>query len=163
MISYTFISISTEPKRWINNNRLLMQALIFIIIVTKVALNLIFMAYFCRKIASDDNFEGWLNKSPYNNRLYIILLCLSSTFSFQIMRIIYCRLLGLQLFFGRFNTALIFKPLNFFSLAYIVPGGGLVVMAIFNIIMQDGYKTSIYYSSIEVILIQILILVSCIF
>lgn len=95
MISYTFISISTEPKRWINNNRLLMQALIFIIIVTKVALNLIFMAYFCRKIASDDNFEGWLNKSPYNNRLYIILLCLSSTFSFQIMRIIYCRLLGL--------------------------------------------------------------------
>lgn len=125
-----------------------MQALIFIIILTKVTLNLIFMAYFLRKIANDENFQSWLSKSPYNYRLYIVLLILSSVFSFQIMRVIYCRFLGLEIFFGRFNTSLIFKPINYFSIAYIVPGGGLIVMAIFDIIMQDGYRTSIFYSSI---------------
>lgn len=53
MISYTFISINTEPKRWINNNKLLMQGLIFVIILTKVVLNVVFLVYFQRKIASD--------------------------------------------------------------------------------------------------------------
>lgn len=96
---------------------------------------------------------AWLDKSVYNYRLYIVAMVLSTVFSFQVVRILYGRLLGLELFFGRFNTALIFKPLNFFSLAYIVPGGGLIVMAVSDIIMQDGYKTSIFYSSIEVILI----------
>lgn len=75
---------------------------------------------------------------------------------------IYSRLLGLELFYGRFNTSLIFKPLNFFSLAYIIPGGCLIVMAINNIRMQDGYRTSIFYSSIEVILMEICIAIGCI-
>lgn len=78
------------------------------------------------------------------------------------MRIIYCRLLGLELFFGRFNTSLIFKPMNIFSLAYIVPAGCLIVVAIFNILMQGGYRTSIFYSSIEVILIESVLLITCI-
>lgn len=78
------------------------------------------------------------------------------------MRIIYCRFLGLEIFFGRFNTSLIFKPLNFFSLAYVVPGGGLIVMAVFDIIMQTGYRTSIFYSSIEVILMEAVTFMACI-
>lgn len=139
-----------------------MQGLIFIIILTKVVLNVIFLIYFQRKIAHDDNFERWIQKSPHNYRLYIVLLVLSTVFSFQIMRIIYCRFLGLEIFFGRFNTALIFKPLNFFSLAYVVPGGGLIVMAVFDIVMQSGYRTSIFYSSIEVIMIEAVSFIACI-
>lgn len=53
MISYTFISINNEPKRWINNTKLLMQGLIFVIVLTKVVLNVIFLIYFQRKIAHD--------------------------------------------------------------------------------------------------------------
>lgn len=90
-----------------------------------------------------------------------MLLVLSSVFSFQIIRIIYSRLLGLEIFFGRFNTVLIFKPLNYFSLAYLIPSGCLIAMAVNNIIMQNGYKTTIYYSSIEVIVIEVLLLIGC--
>ena len=78
------------------------------------------------------------------------------------MRLIYSRLLGLELFYGRFNSSIIFKPLNFFSLAYIIPGGCLIVMAINNIRMQGEYRTSIFYSSIEVILMEIIIGIGCI-
>jgi hypothetical protein len=53
MISYTFISITQEPDRWISNNKLLMQGLIFIIVLTKVIINLIFLVYFLRKISHD--------------------------------------------------------------------------------------------------------------
>lgn len=53
LMSYTFISISAEPKRWTNNNRLLMQALIFVIILTKIILNVIFLVYFLRRIAHE--------------------------------------------------------------------------------------------------------------
>lgn len=148
---------------WTSNNKLAMQALVFLILLTKVMLNLIFLAYFIRKISKDENFQKWLAKSEQNNKMHLVLLIMSSIFSFQIMRIIYCRLLGLQIFFGRFNTSLIFKPLNFFSLAYIVPGGGLIVMAVFNIIIQGIYRTSLYYSSIQVIIIQILIFSCCLF
>lgn len=34
-------------------------------------------------------------------------------------------------------------------------------MAVINIMMQDGYKTAIFYSSIEVIIIEAIILISC--
>lgn len=138
-----------------------MQALIFIIVLTKVALNVIFIVYFLRKIAPDQEFQKWLEKSDHNKKLYLTLIILSGVLSFQIMRIIYSRFLGLQLFFGRFNTSLIFKPLNFFSLAYIVPGGCLILMAIFDITVQNGYRTSIFYSSIQVILMQIFIFIAC--
>ena len=147
MISYTFISLSKQPDRWQSNNKLLVQALLYVIVLTKICLNIFFFIYFRVKIVGDENFQSWLEKSPPNYRLYIVLLVLSSIFSFQIMRLIYGKLLGIEIFFGRFNTALIFKPMNFFSLAYVVPGGCLIVMAVFNIIMQDGYRTTIFYSS----------------
>jgi hypothetical protein len=76
-------------------------------------------------------------------------MTLSSILSFQIIRIIYSRLLGLRLFFGKFNTALVFKPLNYFTLTYfLTAGAALVALSVRTILLQDGYHTSAFYSSI---------------
>jgi hypothetical protein len=148
MITYTFVSIVDEPDYWTSDNILLTQALLYVFLMSKIALNVIFLIYFLRNIATDENFTNWVNKADNNRCLYVVLLVLSSIFSFQIMRMIYSRLLGLELFFGRFNTALIFKPINYFTIAYLVPAICLLVMSANNIILQDGYRTSIFYSSI---------------
>lgn len=52
VLSYTFSSIFDEPDRWTNDMILLNQALIFVILVSKVALNIIFLVYFLRNIAT---------------------------------------------------------------------------------------------------------------
>ncbi len=56
MLSYTFMSMRDYPDMWTSNNKLAMQALVFLILLTKVMLNLIFFAYFIRKISKDENF-----------------------------------------------------------------------------------------------------------
>lgn len=53
MIIYTFNSIVGEPDRWENDMVLLSQALLFVMLVTKVALNIIFLVYFLRNIATE--------------------------------------------------------------------------------------------------------------
>jgi hypothetical protein len=74
---------------------------------------------------------------------------LSSLLSFQTMRLIYSRLMGLNLFFGKFNTALIFKPLNVFTVAHFCTcGASLIFLSARNIVAQEGYKTSTYYTSV---------------
>jgi hypothetical protein len=71
--------------------------------------------------------------------------------------------MGLQLFFGKFNTALIFKPLNYFTLAHLLTcSTPLIILSTRNIMAQDGYKTSIFYSSVESIILEGLLLVTCV-
>lgn len=71
--------------------------------------------------------------------------------------------MGLPLFFGKFNTALIFKPLNYFTLAYfLTSGASMIFLSVQNIIAQDGYHTSVYYSSIESIILEALLVITCI-
>ena len=53
MLAYTFDSILNDPDRWTSDMVLLSQALLFVILVTKVALNLIFLAYFLLNISTD--------------------------------------------------------------------------------------------------------------
>ena len=53
MLAYTFDSILNDPDRWTSDMILVSQALLFVILVTKVALNLIFLAYFLINIASE--------------------------------------------------------------------------------------------------------------
>lgn len=74
---------------------------------------------------------------------------MSSFLSFQCIRIIYSRLMGLRLFFGKFNTSLIFKPLNYFTAAHFLTCGvALVFLSVRNIMGEGGYKTSTFYSSL---------------
>ncbi len=88
---------------------------------------------------------------------------MSSLLSFQCIRLIYSRLMGLRLFFGKFNTSLIFKPLNFFTIAsFCTCSFALVFLSVRNIVAQDGYKTSTFYSSVESILIEALLLICCV-
>lgn len=57
--------------------------------------------------------------------------------------------MGLKLFFGKFNTSLIFKPLNYFTITYfLTAGAALVALSVRSINLQNGYRTSAYYSSI---------------
>lgn len=57
--------------------------------------------------------------------------------------------MGLKMFFGKFSSGLIFKPINFFSLALtFIYAGPLVIICVYNIQLQNGYKTKIYYSAI---------------
>lgn len=91
-----------------------------------------------------------------------MLIVLSSLLSFQCIRIIYSRLMGLRLFFGKFNTSLIFKPLNYFTASHFLTSGvALVILSFRNIMAQHGYKTSMYYSSIETIVLELILLVCC--
>ena len=71
--------------------------------------------------------------------------------------------MGLRLFFGKFNTALIFKPLNFFTIAHFCTcGAALVFLSVRNILAQEGYKTSTFYSSVESIVLEGILLIACI-
>ena len=137
------------------------QALTFIVLMSKVTMNVIFLIYFCTVIAPDEEFVRWREIGDHET-LYRVLIALSSVFSFQIIRIIYSRLLGLPIFFGKFNTSLIFKPLNYFTLTYfLTTGGGLIALSVLSILHQDGYKTSAYFSSIETIIIELVLVISC--
>ena len=128
---------------------LLMQALVFILIFSHVALNLIFLAYFLKAISPQPDFIAWCELDPSHSHLYHTLIVLCSVLSFQCIRVIYSRLMGLPLFFGKFNTSLIFKPLNYFTIAYLFTCGfSLLFLSVRNIIAQEGYRTSVLYSSI---------------
>jgi len=71
--------------------------------------------------------------------------------------------MGLRLFFGKFNTALIFKPLNYFTVAHFLTcSSALIALSIRNIVAQDCYRTSTFYSSVESIILEILLLGACI-
>ena len=123
-------------------------------LLSKVVLNLSFLVYFIKIIAAEEDFEQWRQQEDSHERLYRILIVLSSTLSFQTIRILYSRLMGLHLFFGKFNTALIFKPLNYFTIAYFCTcGATLIFLSIRNIIAQEGYRTSTFYSSLESIIL----------
>jgi hypothetical protein len=85
---------------------------------------------------------------------------MSSLLSFQCIRIIYSRL---RMFFGKFNTSLIFKPLNYFTAAHFFTSGfALVFLSVRNVIAQNGYKTSIFYSSLESIILEFVLLICCV-
>lgn len=65
----------------------------------------------------------------------------------------------MKVFFGKFTSGLIFKPINYFSLAYfIIFTIPFVALCIININSQKGYKTRIYYSSLESIIIEFLLM-----
>jgi hypothetical protein len=71
--------------------------------------------------------------------------------------------MGLRLFFGKFNTSLIFKPLNYFTLTYfLTAGAALVALSVRSILLQEGYHTSAFYSSIESIIVEAVLFLICI-
>ena len=128
---------------------LVTQFLCFVLLFSKVLLNFIFLIYFLKAIATEDQFIQWLENNEDHVKIYKFLIFFSTLFSFQMIRIIYSRLLGLHIFFGKFNTSLIFKPLNYFTIAYFITSGvSLIILSIRNIINQDGYQTSTFFSSI---------------
>lgn len=78
------------------------------------------------------------------------------------MRVLYSRLMGLRLFFGKFNTSLIFKPINYFSVVHLVTTAfALVFLSARNIQRQEGYRTSTFYAGVETIIIEAVLIVGC--
>lgn len=69
--------------------------------------------------------------------------------------------MGLKIFFGKFSSGVIFKPMNYFSLLetflYVMP---MIVVCILVIYEQKGYRTKVFYSSVETIVVEILWVVS---
>jgi hypothetical protein len=90
-------------------------------------------------------------------------VALGSIFSFQLVRVLYSRLLGLRLFFGKFNTSLIFRPINRFSIAHFcTSGAALVALSVRTLLLQEGYQTSAYFSSLESLVMEGVLLIACI-
>jgi hypothetical protein len=84
-------------------------------------------------------------------------------FNFQLFRFIYSRLLGIQLFYARFSNNLILKSLKYLNFIYfLIVGGLLIALASWSIYIQHLVKTSFFYSSVEIIIIESLIFIMCI-
>jgi hypothetical protein len=63
--------------------------------------------------------------------------------------------MGLKIFFGKFSSGLIFKPINYFSIALTLTySAPLVVMCLDVIQLQEGYMTKVYYSAVETIVME---------
>jgi hypothetical protein len=58
---------------------------------------------------------------------------------------------------------LIFKPIGYLTIAYaLVTSSSLIALAIISLINQNQVRTSLFYASIEILFMEVLLLVVCI-
>ena len=93
-----------------------------------------------------------MEKNKSNANIRVACIVLGSTISFQFYRLLYSRLLGLEIFFARFSSPLILKPISYLTIAYFfVTSLSLIALSALSILRQNVVHTSLFYSSVEII------------
>lgn len=136
----------------LDNSDILNQALAYAILLSKVSCNLFMLIYFVKKLSVDQTYNKWLEEGKSHESMKTAAMILGTLISFQFYRILYSRLLGLHMFFARFGSPQILKPMKYLNISYfIVTSGCLIAMAAISLFRQHTVKTSLFYSSIEII------------
>lgn len=152
-----FFSLLLIDKRDLVN-----QLLTYLCILSKVACNIFMLVYFMKKISRDEKFEEWLAADSARNRIRTFVMVMATTSSFQFYRFLYSRLLGLEIFFARFSSPLILKPMNYLTFAYaVVTSGSVIALAVISLLGQNAVHTSLFWACVEIMFIEVLLFLAC--
>lgn len=139
------------------------QLLTYLCVLSKVACNIFMLVYFMKKISRDTKFEEWLGGDVSRNHMKVFVMVMSALFSFQFYRFLYSRLLGLEIFFARFSSPLMLKPMSYLTYGYaVVASGSLIALAVRSIVGQYAVHTSVFWACVEIIFIELVMFVACV-
>lgn len=147
----------------LDKHDLVNQLLTYLCVLSKVACNLFMLLYFLKKISRDEKFEEWLAVDAGRSHLKNFVMVMAALVSFQFYRFLYSRLLGLEVFFARFSSPLMLKPLSYLNYAYaIVTSGSLITLAIISIIRQHEVHTVLFWASVEIMFMELILFLVCV-
>jgi hypothetical protein len=118
--------------------------------------NISFVSYFKRIVTKDQGFANWIKVFPSISKG---ILCMSSVFSFKIIRLFISGFLGSNLFKANFdNIEKFLRPMNFTSVFNIFFTCIPLILTDFVGLALLNWGTQLYISLIETLLITLVIL-----
>lgn len=125
-------------------------------ILANIGLNVAFIVFHRRRICRDAGFARWAVQHPcVNTWIDIVSPCLS----FQLRRLYYCRLAGLDVFFAQFEDfQALLLPLNYFTLMTIVFSYFMVLVVDIVSLARLSWGTQLYISLIESLIMTSLLI-----